>query len=81
MKIALIRGANLNEFEMQNYNPLVGKGFDLVGFTSKAPRYGLERIDFPVKKLPQLGDFSDSSKYKGFLRRFFGDDQVMVGLE
>ena len=81
MKIALIRGANLNEFEMQNYNPLVGKGFDLVGFTSKKPRYGLERIDFPVKKLHMLGDWSGVSKYQGFLRRFFGDDQVMVGLE
>lgn len=80
-KIAIIRGANLNEFEMQNYNPLVGKGVELVGFTSKAPRYELKQIDFPVRKLPQLGDFSDLSEYQGFLRRLFGDDQVMVGLE
>ena len=81
MKIALVRGANLNAFEMQNYKPLVKKGFGLVGFTSKKPRYEIDNIGFPAEKLPMLGDFDGAPMCRFLLSRLFGNLQVMTGLE
>ena len=80
-KIAIIRGADLGEYEMQNYEPLVGGGIELVGFTSTKPRGRISKIKFPVRQLYMLADFSKASKYQAALNRFFGDGQVMVGLE
>jgi alpha-maltose-1-phosphate synthase len=50
LKIALVRGSNLNPFEMQSYEPLASK-YDLTGYAAIKNSYETDRIKFPVKKL------------------------------
>jgi len=46
IKIAIIRGTNLNKFEMQSYEPLT-KWFDITGYTTYNNRYlKTDKIDF-----------------------------------
>ena len=80
MKIAVVRGASLNEREMQNYLPLAGK-HKLLFIGSKGGRY---KSDFKirVKKLLCLGEiFNFVPGGIEFLYRAFGDPQVLLGLE
>jgi glycosyltransferase involved in cell wall biosynthesis/SAM-dependent methyltransferase len=50
-KVAIVRGPNLNQWEMQNYEPLSGR-FDLTAFTTTAPNFDIGGIRFPVVKVP-----------------------------
>jgi glycosyltransferase involved in cell wall biosynthesis len=50
LKIAIIRGSNLNPFEMQSYGPLASK-YDLTGFAAYDNHYEIDGIPFPVKRL------------------------------
>jgi len=50
-KIAIVRGANLNKWEMQNYEPLIDR-YELVGFTMENHRFDLSDLNIPVIKLP-----------------------------
>lgn len=50
-RIAIIRGPNLNPWEMQNYEPL-DKDFDITAFTTRNPNFNIEEIKVPVVKLP-----------------------------
>ena len=52
-KIALLRGANLNKWEMQNYEPL-SRYYDLVGFTSTKSHFDTNSISFPVVRLKSI---------------------------
>ncbi len=49
-KVAIIRGRNLNKWEMQNYIPLQDQ-FELEAFTSKNSRFDLKEINLPVTRL------------------------------
>ncbi|MCJ7509168.1 MAG: glycosyltransferase family 4 protein [candidate division Zixibacteria bacterium] len=49
-KIAVIRGANLNKFEMQTYEPL-RKVFDVEAFCIARNNFSLKQIDLPIHKL------------------------------
>ena len=80
-KVAIIRGADLNKFEMQNYYPLHNCDFELLGVTSTKPHSQLDGIKFPVHKLRMLGDFSKNVKFHAGVNKFFGDDQLMFGFE
>jgi len=55
-KIAIVRGANLNKWEMQNYEPLLDK-YELVAYTIEKPRFDLSDIQMPIIKLPVDPDF------------------------
>lgn len=50
MRIALVRGNNLNRFEMQSYEPLAG-GHELTGYASYMNKFETGGMRFPVKRL------------------------------
>lgn len=50
MKIAVIRGANLNKFEMQTYEPL-SKHFEIEAFCIAKNNFDLKQINLPIHKL------------------------------
>lgn len=80
-RIAIIRGPNLNPYEMQSYKPLTEGGFNLIGFGGRRVKEKFADFGFPVRRLPILSDFSTLSRYQALLNKFFGDSQVMIGLE
>lgn len=77
MKIAIIRGAFLNPFELQNYYSLAKK-HKLTCFSSKFPISS--RINLPLKKLLSLTDLPLPFKYQIF-NRLFKDAHYLMGLE
>lgn len=81
MKIALIRGAFLNQYETQIYYPLVDK-YSLTAFCNQNPIH--DRFPFPVVKLwsPMDINFSFLSRLKmPILNRIFVDAHMLFGLE
>jgi|GEM_PF-589055 len=50
-RIAIVRGPNLNQWEMQNYEMLAGS-FDLTAYTTTTPNFDISGIRFPVVKVP-----------------------------
>lgn len=50
-KIALLRGFWLNNFEMQNYVPLLEMGFDLTAYATQNHIHEISLIQMPVKVL------------------------------
>jgi glycosyltransferase involved in cell wall biosynthesis len=65
MKVAIIRGANLNKFEMQTYEPLA-KDFELLAFCLKNNHFDLSQLKISTKKLCGWEIFVPK-----FLRRFY----------
>lgn len=78
MKISIIRGAFLNPFELQNYEPL-SKDFDIQAISSKHPIS--EKINFPLIKLWSPTDLPYFPFKYPFLNRLFIDAQKLKGLE
>lgn len=85
MKVAIVRGSNLNPYEMQSYEPLVGE-YDLIGFSSYKNNYETNTIRFPVKKLHITEEFYErlpwparSLSYGALLP--YGMNYHMFGLE
>lgn len=81
MRIALVRGPSLNQFEMQYYEPLAKK-HEIVCFTSTRPVYDIRRIDLPIVRLPCLGQVLGG--IPGAIRGLYwllGDPQGLIGLE
>lgn len=64
-KIALVRGRNLNQWEMQNYAFLM-RDFDLRAFTSVKSRFDIKSIKIPITRLKCPDDFYDG--IRGFQR-------------
>lgn len=54
-KVAMLRGSNLNKWEMQNYEPLI-RAYDITAFTSKNSAFDTGSINFPVVKVQSLYD-------------------------
>jgi glycosyltransferase involved in cell wall biosynthesis len=65
VKIAIIRGANLNKFEMQTYEPLL-KNFDITAFCLKNNNFDLKEVKLPIEQLWGLDSFVPRS-----LRRYY----------
>jgi glycosyltransferase involved in cell wall biosynthesis len=78
-KVALIRGPNLNSWEMQNFSPLQND-FDLVGFTSYGHNFGISGIPFPVRKLVSVGQTLQARTLRTIMSSFVGDYHDLVGL-
>ncbi len=78
MKIAIVRGKFLNQYEMQSFEPLVGK-FELTAFASLTPYH--DRFKFPVIKLPSPMDLPDLPGKMPILNRLFIDAHYLWGLE
>jgi glycosyltransferase involved in cell wall biosynthesis len=77
MKVAIIRGAFLNPFEIQNYYSLAKK-YKLTCFSSKFPINS--HIGLPLQKLWSLTDIPIPYKYQIF-NRLFKDAHYLLGLE
>lgn len=56
MRIALVRGNNLNRFEMQSYEPLAG-AHELTGYASYMNHFETGGIKFPIKKLHSTEEY------------------------
>jgi glycosyltransferase involved in cell wall biosynthesis len=51
MKIAIVRGYNLNKWELQSYEPLRFR-HELIAYGDARPKFDLSEIEIPVRKLP-----------------------------
>jgi glycosyltransferase involved in cell wall biosynthesis len=79
-RIALVRGPNLNKWEMQNYEPLMDE-FDLVGYTTYKHKFETSSIKFPVKKLYCIDEIFDFiPKYRGLIKLIMNGMGYMIGL-
>jgi glycosyltransferase involved in cell wall biosynthesis len=78
MSIALVRGAFLNQYEMQTFGPLA-KRYDLTAFSSLRPLH--VQFPFPVVKLPSPMDLPEVPFKMPILNRMFIDAHYLVGLE
>lgn len=54
-RVAIVRGPNLNPWEMQNYEPLADR-FGITAYTTTQPNFDLSIIKLPVVKLPPALD-------------------------
>jgi GT2 family glycosyltransferase/ubiquinone/menaquinone biosynthesis C-methylase UbiE len=50
-KVALVRGASLNKWEMQNYEPLT-ESYDITAYTTTQGYFDTGKIKLPIVKLP-----------------------------
>ncbi|WP_148266754.1 glycosyltransferase [Methanocella arvoryzae] len=85
MKVAIVRGSNMNPFEMQSYEPLAS-GYDLTGFASYINNYDIKRIRFPVKKLHIMEEYYERLPWPGKSLAYgmllpYGGNYRMIGLE
>jgi glycosyltransferase involved in cell wall biosynthesis len=83
MKIALIRGSNLNKFEMQIYE-LLSRDFDITAFCLRGNNFNLKDIKLPIERLWGLDSFMPKSlrRYYYYLFNFIVEiNQPMFGLK
>lgn len=81
MRIAIVRGPSLNQWEMQNYQPLAKK-HEVLAIGSTKPLYDLSKIGLKTIRLRCLGQLLNY--FPGginFLYRRFGDPQYLLNLE
>lgn len=83
--MAIIRGSNLNPYEMQSYEPLMGE-YELTGFCSYKNNYETDTIRFPIKKLHITEEFHERLPWPARLLGYgaflpFGRNYYMFGLE
>jgi glycosyltransferase involved in cell wall biosynthesis len=85
LKIAIIRGSNMNPFEMQSYRPLASK-YDLTGYAAYNNHFELGGIGFPIRRLHIAEEYYEGLKwplnslvYGALLSR--GGNFKMFGLE
>jgi len=78
-RIAIVRGPNLNSWEMQNFTPLLDE-FDLVGFTSRGHNFDVAGIPFEVQKLTSFGQFMTPRLIRKGFYNFLGDYHDLQGL-
>ncbi len=82
MKIGIIRGSNLNKFEMQTYESL-SKEFDITAFCLRGNNFNLKDISLPIEQLWGLDSFVPKRlrRYYGFAFNFILEiNQPMFGL-
>jgi len=79
-RVAIVRGSNLNSWEMQNFTPLMDE-YDLLGIASAAHHFDISSIPFPVQKLFSFGQFLHARTLRAPLVRVLGDYHDLLGLE
>lgn len=50
-RVAIVRGPNLNPWEMQNYEPLA-ESYDLTAYTTTSPSFDISKVRLPVVRVP-----------------------------
>ncbi len=79
-KIALVRGPNLNKWEIQNISPLCDK-FAITAFASSHHNFDLTDFPLEIKKLPSLGQSLKAKILRKLLNPIYGDYHDLIGLE
>ncbi len=78
-KILIVRGKYINQYEMQNYEPMVDMGFDLYGVGSLKSIH--DQFKFPLIKLFSPPDLPNFPYKMPILNRLcFGDAMYLFGL-
>lgn len=80
-KVAIIRGSNLNKWEMQNFEPLQGF-YDMHGFNARNGFFDTSSVSFPVHTLHSSE--KKKSEFPGLTmlsKSFNGSSQKLRGLE
>ncbi|HCV41953.1 MAG TPA: glycosyl transferase family 1 [Bacteroidetes bacterium] len=78
-RVALVRGPNLNSWEMQNFVPLK-ESFDITAISSYLPEYSLNNEELPVRKLFSWGQLARARVLRRLLRSWLGDFHDLQGL-
>ncbi len=78
-RVALIRGPNLNRWEMQNFLPLHDQ-YQFTGFTSRGHNFPVDEIPFEVRRLFSLGQSLRVRALRSVLSRRWGDYHDLQGL-
>lgn len=85
MKVGIIRGNNLNKFEMQSYEPLIGR-YEITGYASSNNNFDTGDLKFPVRRFHIPEEYYgrapwplNSIAYGALLP--FGFNYHMIGLE
>lgn len=81
IKVAIVRGSYLNQYEGQNFSFI--KNVEITGVSSLYPLH--DRFPFPVIKLSSLADLQKiwwlNRPIKIITNRLIGDSQILFGLE
>jgi glycosyltransferase involved in cell wall biosynthesis len=77
-RVAIVRGAFLNQYEMQSFAPLAGK-YNITAYASLRPFHS--DLPFPVVKLPSPMDLPEFPYKMPILNRVFVDVHYLFGLE
>jgi glycosyltransferase involved in cell wall biosynthesis len=79
LRVALVRGPNLNPWELANFEPLDG----VVAFGSRRGSFAAQRISLPVRRLPSPADAVArlTALGRAAVSRFAGNLDHLVGLE
>jgi glycosyltransferase involved in cell wall biosynthesis len=77
--VAIVRGPNLNSWEMQGFVPLLSD-FELVGFTSYGHNFDISGLPFPVRKLFSVQQLLRARFLWGTLVRAWGGQYDLVDL-
>jgi len=78
-RIALVRGPNLNSWELQNFLPL-RKTYDIVGFTSYLHNFDLNEIPLEIRKLISWGQLAWVRPARALVQTVLGDYHDLAGL-
>jgi alpha-maltose-1-phosphate synthase len=78
-RVALVRGPNLNSWEMQNFVPLK-ESFDITAISSYLPEYRLNAQEFPVRRLFSWGQLARARVLRHVLQSYIGDFHDLQGL-
>jgi glycosyltransferase involved in cell wall biosynthesis len=78
-RVAILRGPNLNSWEMQNFAPLADE-FELVAFASYGHHFALDSISFPVRRLFSIGQTLRSRPLRRLYASLAGDYHDLQGL-
>jgi len=79
IKVALVRGKYLNNFEGQNY---VFPSSSLIKLTAISSLFPINStFPFPTIKLASMSDFGNNRLFKFLTNRILGDSQILFGLE
>ncbi len=74
-KVAIVRGPNLNQWEIQNYEPLSDR-FDITLYTTTKPRFDISNLRLPIVQLPTYPEDPSSSYMIGLEAELFDKDVV-----
>jgi starch synthase len=78
-RVAILRGPNLNSWEMQNFSPLSDE-FDIVAFASSNHHFALDRINLEVRKLFSVGQVLRARLLRQLYASVRGDYHDLQGL-